>query len=629
VSLKEKTGETTSTERLLDIIRGKSNEVGVRQSHSLPKRPPYITLHKLIKLISSKTKPASKSMTVGIDIGYKYLNMVKASRENRKLEILEYKSIPLPADLERGSNEFNEFLRSTIGPFCGDGGKTNVWAIMSAANVDVRPIRIPKVSKKNIEKTVYWTLKKEASFDEKNYLFDYEVMGEAVGSGGKKLDVICYMAPLVEVEGLRNLFTQIGAPLSGLSIVSFAVQNLFINRVIQTDEKHTATLFIGNEYSRIDIYIEGRLIMTRDIKTGINSMIEMLTEAPNILTGTGEKLARDEARKALFAFAKSEDKPVVLSDGFNIDREEFAGAIAPVLERFVRQVERTLEHFTTTLGYERFEKMYVSSIMPLFKAVFDYFGEQLSIQCELFDPLKQLIQEVDFGQRNAFVPSYGMALSDNAYTPNFIYTYKDKNKAAYVVKTNKAILTGLIISLLACSVFFAYEWQNVERKKAQLAQIEQLLQKSAPLMSKEKLSQMVSEVRQKQQKYLELSKRYKTMAFIGELSALTPETVSLTSVKFGIPEKAESEKTGSSLPEKSGAEKTKDGIVNATTKVFIEGAISSQEDMVETILASYIMQLRSSPMFSDITDVSTSKTTSANNRALLTFALNMKAGPGK
>ncbi|MCG6533400.1 MAG: pilus assembly protein PilM [Syntrophales bacterium LBB04] len=623
--MKEKIDIISSTEKLLDVIRGKGQKSQARLT--LPtERTPFL---KRCAAIYRKAKAKSKAINVGIDIGHKKIIMVKVTKSAHKIEVLESQTMPIPAGMDKGSEDFRAFLRSTIPTFCGETGENGVWAIMSSARVEVRPIRIPKVSGKHLDTTVYWTLKKEAAFNEKESFFDYEVRGEVSESGNKKLDVLCYTAPIDDVEGIKQLYSGIGVKLSGTSIVPFAVQNLFINNVMPSAEKQTASLFIGNEYSRIDLYIEGKLTLTRDIKTGINSILEMMVETLDITTLEGEHLTHEEARRVLFAFAESEDKPVLLSDGSPVDRQAVAVLISTVLERFVRQMERTIEYITSTFGFDRIGKIYISSVMPVYKALLDYFSEQLDIKCEIFDPLRQSLPDTVFEKRDSFVPAFGIALSDNAYTPNFIYTYKEKNKAAYVVKVNRAVLSGLMMSLLACSAVLAFEWRDVSRAKVKLAEIERQVQQNSPLMNRETLLKAASVMRQKEQKYVELSKRYRAMAIIAELSALTPEAVGLTAIRTVAPEKTPGDKTSSNLLQKAGNDNTTGGVVNSATPLVLEGVISSREDMAETILASYIMKLRSSPMISGVNDVSTNKTTSAEHGALLTFAVEVKPGSGK
>lgn len=617
---KERFNETTATERLLDVIRGNSEPDTTQPSSPPPPRPTNpikpVKENKSIVAKFTKIKPQAASVTVGIDIGHEAIHLIKVVRSDNKAEVAEHKSIPLPSDIERGSLEFDNFLQAAVVPFYSTARRTNMWVVMSSAHCEVRLIRIPKVSTKHLGATINWTLKKEASFNEKESFFDYEVRGETGEPGNKKLEVMCYIAPTAEVEELKALFSRIRVPLAGISIVPFAIQNIFLNHWMTLSEKQITCLFIGTSHSRIDFYNEGKLILTRNINTGLNSMTDMLTESLNYRTAEGGKLAPEEARKILFTFAENSNNPVVLADGFTITKDEIESLLVPVLERFVRQIERTFEHFTLTHGGERkVGKVYLSSIMPIYEAMTKYFSTQLGAECHLFDPLKQVLETSSFRERISDIAAFGMALSDNAYTPNFIYTYKDKAKTAYAIKVNRLILISLIAAVLACSGVFAVQRQMVAQRKADLSQLERQVRQSAPLVSKETLLQMTSAAGQKQQRYVELSRRYKGMALIAEISTLTPENVSLTSLK-------------ADFAEKSGSEKTKEPAIKTAHTAVIEGAIKGKQEMLEALLASYVMKLKASPMFSDVT-VSTSRIEPAKKGALLTFALNLKVGPGK
>lgn len=611
----ETTNKTTATERLLNVIRGNSTQNDTPQPESsLPGQLKPLKPRREEKTILNKTGAAS--VTVGIDIGHNNIHLIKVVRANNKAEVAEHKSIPLPANLERESLEFDNFLQAAVAPFCSAERKTNTWFVMSSAHCEVRLIRIPKVSAKHLGTTINWTLKKEASFNENEFFFDYEVRGETGEPGNKKLEVMCYIAPTAEVEGVKALFSRIRVPLTGISIIPFAIQNIFLNHWATLSEKHITCLFIGTSHSRIDLYTEGKLILTRNINTGLNSMTDMLTESLNYRTADGGRLATEEARKILFTLTENPDAPVVLAEGFTITKGEIETLVAPVLERLVRQMERTFEHFTLTHGGERnVGKIYISSIMPIYKAMTEYFSAQLGAECHLFDPLKQVLTTSSFSERISAIAAFGMALSDNAYTPNFIYTFKDKEKTASIIKINRLILTGLISSVLICSGVFAWGQVSVAQRKTELARLEHQTKQLIPPVNKETLAKLTSANLNKQQRYMEISRRYKGVALIAELSALTPESVSLTSLKADFREKTGSEKANN-IPPKT------------ENLALIEGVIKGKQDILEMLLVSYVMKLKASPMFSDVT-VSTSKVEPAKKGAFLTFALNLKVGPGK
>jgi len=142
----------------------------------------------------------------------------------------------MPPNASHDSPEFSAFLKSALNDFCSSAKNAGLWAIMSAAHVELSHIRIPKVEKKQIANAVYWTAKRESPFNETEVIFDFDVQGEVIEQGISKIAVLFYTAPRLEVEALRDLFAGIGWPLSGISLVPFAVQNHFRTGWIQAEE---------------------------------------------------------------------------------------------------------------------------------------------------------------------------------------------------------------------------------------------------------------------------------------------------------------------------------------------------------------------------------------------------------
>ncbi len=553
----------------------------------------------------------SRPVTVGVDIGFGYINLVKAAVSHNKFEILDYMRLPFPENAERGSEEFRDFFRSAAVPFCEHAGKkTEVWAITSSAQAHVQFVRIPKVPDRHFEAAAKWSLKKDIPLEEKDYSFCYEIQDEVTEGETKKNNVLCYFAPAREIEETKKLFSGIGLPLSGISIAPFAVQNIFMNDVTRLNEKQIACLFIGREHSRIDLYAGGKLALTRDIKTGINSLIEMLTGELHS-KNMDAHFSHDEAQQILFALSGGVQGPIVLESGLMFNREEVEKMLVPVLERFTRQMERTFKHFDSTQGYVKVEKIYISSAMPC-DAVAGYFSRHLGIECAVFDPLKEILPDSSPGERTALIPAFGLALSDNAHTPNFIQSYGERKKARYVTRFNRIVTAAMYCSLLLCLAFAAHEWRGAARAKAELARLEMQLEKSPPL-NRQTLIRMTSASSLKAQQYAQLGRRYEGMALIGELSSRTPEPVRLISLKY----------LAGGQPNGQGSASAQGG-----NTAVVTGVVSGRRDMLDSELASYVMELRSSPLFSGVS-VSEGKAGSAGERAFLPFELDLKVGPGK
>ena len=597
--------EITSTERLLDIIRNKKDDIKSERLDTSKIDPP----RKLFKFTRPRIVSGEKPITIGIDIGHEYLRMVKTTRSSdKRWELLDYKSVPFAHMTTRKSPDFSNFLRTELNKFCGSSGNANLWAIMSAARVNVRHINIPKVAKKQIENAVYWTIKKETPFDDKDTVFDFEIQREVTEQGVGKLLTMVYTAPREEIEELKGLFSQIGLPLTGISITPFAIQNLFKTEWISAAVEGTvASLFIGNDFSRIDIFSKGKLIMTRGIKAGINSMVESLME--RLGKTRKEEAAKDrslppitfeQAKKVLFSLSP-DSPPLTENDiGFGLGDEEKFDTILPALERVIRQVERTFEHYTGGHNYDTVTRIYVSSAMNISQPVIEYVGNQLGIKSDILNPLKsktpnigRSMEQASVSEILALIPAFGLALSDNAYTPNLMFRFKDKEREANITRANRIIFAAFVVALFVCSGFLLFEIQKVRERESVIAQLEQQLSQYKPRVDQNLISGMLSSSSRQHQLERTYVNRYLGMAVISELSSMTPANIRLIDLKV---------RTGAVQSGKVTKEPKRDtASTNQEGKnVTIEGVVFGDRKALEASLAGYIMKLKSSPMFSQI-----------------------------
>ncbi len=638
--------EITSTEKLLDLIRGKAEALSPDRADQNPaKTAQNNSSPKPVKITSGKKANVNKPAVVGIDIGYDSLRLVKTVNGADSVpELVDQRRIAIPSSLERGSAGFVNFLREGLDDFCGPNKKFKLWAIMSAAHVSVHHITIPKVPRKQLENVVLWNVKKEMPFDEKEYILDFDVLGEVTEQGVAKSAIIYYTAPKQEIEETRKLFTRAGRPLTGLSIVPFAVQNILRTRWLSGADGTITSLFIGNEFSRIDIYAKGNLVMTRGIKAGISSMTEVLIEGITKKGpfGSGEVPPdKSKAREILNSLSAGlPSLPAAVRYG--LEEEEILKMLMPVMERLVRQVERTFEHYTINLGNERVEKIYVSGSINLSKRLAEYVGGQLGIASEIFDPLNAQSACFDdkgsqftcIAERIAFVPALGMALSDNSHTPNFLLTFKDKEREANVKRINMTIFGVFLASVSLLGGVFFYQWHAIAQKNKVLFELERKLAQYSPPVSRDLVMNVLKSVRGEVSTAKSYRKRYEGLAIISELANLAAPDIRLVSVKVGLgglPERPKEEvKAGAADIDKDEAEKTqaKQDEMKETPKkesntVEIEGVVVGEKKALQTGLADYVMKLSKSPLFREI---KVQRTTAENLRriALLRFAITIK-----
>jgi len=180
--------EISSTERLLDLIRGKD----VKDPDSSVIHPSYSAAAET-KFSFLKAFTLKRKIIVGVDIGRKNLRLVKVSQSaDKNLELLDCLRVPFDPKVPQKSPRFHHFLRSALERFCDPSETLEIWSTISTANVETRYLRIPKVPKKQIFNAVFWTYKKDISFDEQNDIFDYEILGDILEDGVQKTEVMAY-----------------------------------------------------------------------------------------------------------------------------------------------------------------------------------------------------------------------------------------------------------------------------------------------------------------------------------------------------------------------------------------------------------------------------------------------------
>ena len=638
--------EITSTEKLLDLIRKRKSEL---DSSVLKVRTP--PPRKKIRLTFTNKQSIKKLINVGIDIGHESLRLIKTERiSDNKWRLIDYQTISFNHRIRKGTADFINFLKEELNQFCGSYKKINIWAIMSAANVNVRHILIPKVPKNQIENAVFWTIKKEASFNEKETILDYEVLEEIVDQGNPKWFIMAYTAPIREVEEIKSLFSKVGLPLTGISIVPFAVQNIFRTGWIPKSDGTAAYLFIGNDFSRIDIYTKGNLIMTRGIKAGINSMVEPLLEVLQLQDHKKFTLPEEEntpiidveqARNVLFSLSPDSEALAAGDAGYSLTEEEKFRIILPALERLVRQVERTFEYYNSNIDQDRVSRIYVTSAMNIYRPLISYVGEQLGIESDILDPLDPGLLSFDkdagkanLSERIALAPALGMALSDNSYTPNLLFTAREKQQIININRVNRVIFAALVIATLISAGVFFYQLGIITKKTVDISRLQKQLTQYQPYVNPNDLIQMAA--KSKQQKYSSraYSERYRSMAIIGELSALTPANIRLVNLKadfgeFAAEKAIEPPKT---TPKETAPELKKDAAkeppkVQASAgkmgNLVVEGIIAGNRPSLESSLAGYLMKLQESPIFHQVA-VQKNSVEHVKKKEILHFTINMK-----
>ncbi|MFP5259844.1 MAG: hypothetical protein ACLGQH_12550 [Acidobacteriota bacterium] len=287
--------------------------------------------------------------------------------------------------------------------------------------------------------------------------------------------------------------------------------------------------------------------------------------------------------------------------GHGLMLENVLEMLRPVAARLVRQVEMTLKHYRESLGHDPVVRLTVSGVLGGSALFLGFISESIGLPCAPLDVLAgRALPPNMAGEGKMPAPVYsqalGLALSDTSITPSVFFTYKERAAVRTSRFLEQGALVGLaaILSAMALLSFTAVsKRQGLERDRdalnTQIAAFGSGLDAAS-------LARKSQELRAKVEAMRGYASRNRIIGVWEEALALAPDGVALGTLtaECGPPEKPVAKTTGK--PAAKPAQEAKD--VNApVSRLVIEGVISGDARLFDSMLASYVVALEGSPLF--------------------------------
>lgn len=632
--------DVSSTEKLLKVIRGKGGGEDTLGVDSARKSG-------LFTRIREKWSVSGAAACIGVEILRDTVHIVRTEKIGGRRRIVYASAEPVPAETDMDHDDFGPFLARCIRKGATPGETVDVWACIPASKGESWTVRVPKI-RKNLGNAVYWSARKDKSFDDKDVVFDYRIAGETTENEVRKLLAEVCTVSAADVRRYRELFAGIGFPLKGLTLSSYAMENLLGSGFVEPVPDVYAVLSIGEQTSWIDIHTSERMLFSRVIRTGKDSVLESLmleydrmpesdgeivitldprdveagpagpvstepdgpepdglkpdgsdqdgSDQDTYETGGAEDSASGLNREDAFRLLKSwadttENETGTRDDGLTYD--QVFGMIEPALERLSRQMERTIDHSVNMLGNPAPGKIFVGGGLAFLPKIGAFFGENLDVPVEVLDVLDPSSANVspsvffdDPEDRYALVSAAGLAMPSKK-TVNFLNTAYDSEKERAAARTTGAVAAGCAALFILAAGWWWYSLYNLEQTRERAAQLESRLNDFSPRLSVELIMEMAGKQREAQLETARYSRRLHPVAVMSEINRLTPENIHLVSMDIQL---------GDIRPERADNDRRR----TTGRALVLDGVVMEDPAGHEARLASYIRQLRVSPLIGTV-----------------------------
>ncbi len=599
--------KANSTEELLQIIRG--NEEVSPVADSAPQKKKSKTGK---RKSSSGLFSFNRRVMLGVEVGNDCIDFVRVSSTDFDFRGAVAERVYIPSDMQQGSDEFVELLGDSIARLCGQSGVPEIWTTIRTPDVDLGPVLIPKVSSSKIADTVYWTIKKEKKFDERDYVFDIIPCGVVKDEGVNKLEVLTGMGRRNRVVELRNWFERAGFRLDGVTTISAAMQGYYARGFAPAEDGLVGLIHVSNDFSAISIFEGDRLLFSRTIKSGVDSMADALQFQLGS-NGYSSSVSLEEARSVLLnRFQGTASEEEVFGSG--LPDEELFDIVSPALLRLARQADRTLEYYYNNFK-QRCSVLHVSGALFASQRVCDYISAQLGLPVI---PVRVLPESARLGDgsredRLAFNSAAALAMSESGKTINLLVNHEQRAQNRFWQRLHDGVVVaGVILALVVAGLFGWQKYVEIS-KKAELDRLNGKYARIEPKVTYEQLVSLTATIEKEHGDLRRMGQRYEPFSVLAELTRFTPSSIRFLNISIDH----------EVLPEANAEGKVVKSKEQPRGLAVLDGVVLPSGEDYNTTLSRFLIKLQSSPLFSQYQILSSEVTQLSTEGEVLHFVLHV------
>lgn len=282
-----------------------------------------------------------------------------------------------------------------------------------------------------------------------------------------------------------------------------------------------------------------------------------------------------------------------------LNEERIMELIEPVVRRFTHQVQRSLKFYTDQPGNDAVERVFLSGQICANKHLIDHLHAHIGVPVSVLDPMGPdasgvhgMTPPANMAARMGYTQALALALSDRHFTANLLHTYADKQLDSQRTRAGSLLTAGCMAAGLVLLGVYGYQSYEASKSREALAQVHSRIARFSPQLSDNGLLMAALKAQQTHTAAKELGSRYEYLALLGELSAVTPEGVQLLELELDLGRRPVTREPEEPARGRRAAVSAPDPRL-----LFVSGLIYGDPSDFDSTLATYLVRLQGSPLF--------------------------------
>jgi type IV pilus assembly protein PilM len=344
-----------------------------------------------------------------VDLGASSVKIAYIKPSGNDHTILKWGVIPLSeGTLELSINDRKNLAVSKLSEFLAREKiiTKNVIGSISGNQTIVRYVKLPKLSREELAKTIRFEAEPYIPFDIREVDLSFHILGEVLEEGQKKIETILVAAKKEIVQMRLDVFNELSLRPVIMDIDAFALSNAYEANMETSVNENVLLLNMGCSITNIAI-VENRVPrVVRDVFIAGNAFTKSIQRAISVDTKTAEEL---KTRHSILVTVEEKEKTLAENQK---EALQVSAALLPVAKELLAEIQKSIDFYVTQNPEKSVNRILLCGGTSNLKNLDKYFQQELKTPVEFFDPLKKFIgaEAVPMNMRTLLPIAVGLGL---------------------------------------------------------------------------------------------------------------------------------------------------------------------------------------------------------------------------
>lgn len=345
--------------------------------------------------------------TLGIDLGANSLKIVQIA--GNKLVRWAYKELDLKdANPDAPVSERMAALTRLVTEFLQEEKKAPKTAAISVSgnSVIVRYVKLPKLSREDLEKTIQFEAEPYIPFAIPEVNMGFHILGDVVEDGQAKMETVLVAAKKELIDQRLGVLTASGLRPVVVDVDAFSMESAYgLNHPSGMEMETVLLINIGANVTTMIIMENGLSKVARDVFIAGNTINKSLQRIFDCSYEEAEKLKK----KGQILVTPDEKEATLAQD--DQDSLQISNTIVTVMKDLVAEIQRSLDFFLSQNPDRQVNRILLCGGGAGINGLDRYFSQELHMNVEMFDPFFSLESDnlPDPSLRPGFAIAVGLA----------------------------------------------------------------------------------------------------------------------------------------------------------------------------------------------------------------------------